>query len=296
MSNVNKPVGSPDSNPDPITGQPGAHPVGTGVGAAAAGAAGAAIGGMVGGPVGAVIGAVVGAVSGGLAGKQAAEAIDPTIEDEYWRTNHNNQPYVEKGRQYEDYQPAYRAGYESYARHADTNKTFDEVEPEIKTEYENNYGKTGLAWEKAKPATRAAWDKAGTNIKLYEERLIADKQRAKTGEVSIGKRVETETQNVSVPIEKERVVIERTTPTEVGKVVTPGEANFGGGEVARVEIYEEKADVRKEAFVREEVNIRKDVEKSTVEAQETLRREELDVDAQGRTIQDKTGKLPTDKI
>ncbi|NJL23055.1 MAG: hypothetical protein HC895_23115, partial [Leptolyngbyaceae cyanobacterium SM1_3_5] len=37
-----------DSNPDPITGEPGAHPVGTGIGAAGAGAAGAAIGGVVG--------------------------------------------------------------------------------------------------------------------------------------------------------------------------------------------------------------------------------------------------------
>src|SRR4029077_18614744 len=38
-----------DSNPDPITGEPGAHPVGTGVGAALAGAAAGAAGGLVGG-------------------------------------------------------------------------------------------------------------------------------------------------------------------------------------------------------------------------------------------------------
>lgn len=292
----NKPVNSPDSNSDPITGQPGAHPVGTGVGAAGAGAAGAAIGGLVGGPVGAVIGATVGAVSGGLAGKQAAEAIDPTVEDEYWRHNHATQPYVEKGRKYEDYQPAYRTGYESYARHADTNKTYEQVEPELKSEYEKNYGGTGLAWEKAKPATRDAWNRAGANIKLYEERLVTGKQRAKTGEVTIGKRVETETATVSVPVEKERVVIERINPADSGKVVSASEANFAGEEVARVEIYEEKAEFRKEAFLREEVNVRKEVAKSTVEAEETLRREVLDVNDPGRTVEDKTSRTPTDRI
>ena len=43
-----------DANPDPITGQPGAHPVGTGVGAAAVGAAAGAGAGLVAGPVGVV--------------------------------------------------------------------------------------------------------------------------------------------------------------------------------------------------------------------------------------------------
>ena len=42
--------------------------------------------------------------------------------------------------------------------------------------------------------------------------------------------------------------------------------------------------------------MKKEVDKSTVEAQETLRREELDIDAQGRTIEDKTGRTPTDRI
>ena len=118
------------------------------------------------------------------------------------------------------------------------------------------------------------------SLKLYEERIIADKQRAKSGEVAIGKRVETETAQVAVPVEKERVVIERSTPAEVGEVA-PGSIHFQEGEVARVEVYEEEADVQKQAFVREEVEIRKEVERDTVEATETVRREELDVDVEG---------------
>ena len=125
------------------------------------------------------------------------------------------------------------------------------------------------------------------NLRLYEERLIASKTRAKTGEVAVGKRVETETTKVSVPIDKERVVIERTTPTGAGAAVTPGAEAFREGEVARVEVYEETPDIRKEAFVREEVTVRKEVDHETVNAEETLRREELSVDTEGRPVVDK---------
>ena len=118
------------------------------------------------------------------------------------------------------------------------------------------------------------------NVKLYEERLVAEKERQKAGEVSVGKTVETETARVAVPIEKERVVIERTNPTNE-KAVAPGTVDFSGKEVARMDIYEESADINKEAFVREEVKVHKEVERETVEAQETLRREELDIDVDG---------------
>jgi len=117
-------------------------------------------------------------------------------------------------------------------------------------------------------------------IKLYEERLLTNKQRQKTGEVAVGKHVETETARVSVPIEKERVIIERTNPTDT-REVTPGEVDFREGEVARMEVYEETADIQKKAFVREEVSIRKEVERDTVDATETIRREELDIDVDG---------------
>jgi uncharacterized protein (TIGR02271 family) len=120
-------------------------------------------------------------------------------------------------------------------------------------------------------------------IRLYEERLLANKTRQKTGEVAIGKHVETETAQVSVPVEKERVIIERTTPTDTSQVAVDATA-FHDGEVARMEIYEETADIQKQAFVREEVTIRKEVERDTVEAQETLRREELDINTDGNPV------------
>lgn len=130
-------------------------------------------------------------------------------------------------------------------------------------------------------------DQDHQTLRLYEERLIANKRRQKTGEVAIGKHVETETARVAVPVERERVVIERVTPDDAGTAVAPGTTAFREGEVARVELHEETADVRKEAFVREEVRVQKVVEHDTVEAQEQIRREELDVNAPGLPIEER---------
>jgi uncharacterized protein (TIGR02271 family) len=117
------------------------------------------------------------------------------------------------------------------------------------------------------------------SIRLYQERLIADKDRFKAGTVSLGKQVKSKTQEVSVPVENERVVIERSTPSNTQPV--EGTPDFREGEVARVEAYGEKADIRKEAFVREEVNVRKEVDRDTVSGREKVRREELDVKKKG---------------
>lgn len=288
MNDDKKPFDQHDANRDPLSGQPGAHPVGTGIGAAGAGTIGAVVGGVVAGPIGAVVGSVIGSVAGGLAGKSAAEKVNPTIEDEYWRNNYVTQPYMEPGRQYEDYQPAYRTGYEGYNRYSESGKSYEEVEPELQSDYEKSHSGMGLNWEKAKHATRDAWQRAeNQSIKLYEERLVADKHRVKTGEVMIGKHVETETAQVVVPVEKERVIIERLNPVDGGTAVAPGDVPFGKAEVARVELYEETPDIHKEAFVREQVNIRKEVERSVVNAEEQIRREELDVKSDGRPVVDR---------
>lgn len=148
-----------DSNPDPITGEPGAHPVGTGIGAAGAGAVGAAIDDAVGGPVGAVVGSVIGAVAGGLAGKGAAEKVNSTIEEEYWRNNYSSRSYVDRQETYEDYHPAYRTGYEGYSRYGNSGRTYDEVEPDLRRDYETQHGGAGMAWAKAKHAARDAWER-----------------------------------------------------------------------------------------------------------------------------------------
>lgn len=143
-----------DANRDPLTDAPGAHPVGVAAGAASAGAAGAAVGAAVGGPVGAAVGGAVGAVAGGLAGKGAAEAVNPTVEDEYWRDNYSSRPYA-KSSSYDDLQPAYQYGWESFTRYR--GRKFDEVEPELRRGWETGKYNAKLGWDKARDATSDAW-------------------------------------------------------------------------------------------------------------------------------------------
>ena len=115
------------TNPDPITGAPGAHPLGTG------------------------------AVVGGLAGKGVAEAIDPTKEDAYWRENFRSRHYVNQGATYDDYGPAYGFGVESASRHP--GRSFDDAELELSRQWTTRTGTSTLGWNQAKDAARDAWDR-----------------------------------------------------------------------------------------------------------------------------------------
>ena len=152
----------PDANRDPISGEPGAHPVGAGVGAAAGGAAAGAAGGMVGGPIGAAVGAVVGGVAGGLAGKGIAESFDPTIEDAYWRENYASRPYYDPATSYDVIRPAYRHGWESRSKYA--GRSFDEVESDLRRDWEATKSEARLGWDKAKFATRDAWHRIESGV------------------------------------------------------------------------------------------------------------------------------------
>ena len=114
-------------------------------------------------------------------------------------------------------------------------------------------------------------------IKLYEEKLVTHKERREVGEVTIGKRVETEIEEVEVPVEKEKVVVSRHEVSDSQTAVDPAEATFESGAVAKVKVYEETVDVEKQAFVREEVEVKKEVEKDVVNVSETLRKEELEM-------------------
>jgi hypothetical protein len=151
------------ANRDPITGTPGAHPVGVGVGAGTGAAAGAAAGAVVGGPIGAAVGGAIGAVAGGLAGKGAAESIDPTIEDAYWRQNYPTRSYYVEGVLFEEYQPAYRYGYQAAQKHK--GKTWEETEADLELDWYRAKDKSSLTWDKAKHAVKDAWDRMVGNKK-----------------------------------------------------------------------------------------------------------------------------------
>lgn len=143
------------SNPDPVTGEPGSHPIGAGVGAAGGGLTGAAVGAAVGGPLGAAVGAVVGGVAGGYSGKGVAEAINPTVEENYWRENHASQPWADQSSTYEHYAPAYRTGYEGVQKYV--GRQYHEIEADLARDYDKNDANPAIPWDRARPAVRAAW-------------------------------------------------------------------------------------------------------------------------------------------
>ena len=143
-------------NPDPITKTQSSHLVGTGIGAVAGGAAAGAAVGTVAGPAGTIAGAAVGAVVGGIAGHSVAKVVNPSVEDAYWRENHRRQSYA-KGRSYDDFSPVYRTGYEGYAQYGSKGCTFEDREVNLRKSYEATQPK--LAWDEARPASRAAWQR-----------------------------------------------------------------------------------------------------------------------------------------
>jgi len=229
--------------------------------------------------IGAVVGAFVGTVAGALANKKTAHSIKHTV--------------IGAG---DAIKGAAQGVNDTVKRAGDAVKAT--VQGVTKGVNDTVIGTEGVAQgvndtvigtvERVKHTVEDAKPSDYQSFKLYEERLVADKKQVKTAEISIGKHVETQMAHISVPVKKERVVVEPTTPVDAGTPVAPGEANFHEGEIARMEIYEEKADVYKQAFVREEFSVRKQVEHDTVEVEDQVRREELYLDTQDPNIIDET--------
>lgn len=83
--------------------------------------------------------------------------LDTNAERDYWRGQYEKEGYFEAGQNYDDYEGAYRAGYEGRGKYA--GRKFDEIENELKSDWEAAKGNTRLGWEKAKHAARSAWDR-----------------------------------------------------------------------------------------------------------------------------------------
>lgn len=133
------------------------------------------------------------------------------------------------------------------------------------------------------PGLYAMNDQDHQLLKFYQERLIVDRNRAE--QEAINKREDTQTAQSSISAETEQVIVipSESNTTDIAPL---SQHDFQEGEVARIEIFAEIPDVRKEVFVREEVSIRKEIDRTTVNVQETLRRETLEVNTQGHNIAD----------
>ncbi|MFC5849004.1 PRC and DUF2382 domain-containing protein [Deinococcus petrolearius] len=116
-------------------------------------------------------------------------------------------------------------------------------------------------------------------LQLLEERLVVNKDRFKAGSVQIGKRVETHQESVSVPLQREEVVIERHAVSDARPV--EGVVLGQGTQTMSVDLEAERANVTKQAYVTEEISVGKRSVTETQTVTDTVGREVLDVNKTG---------------
>jgi uncharacterized protein (TIGR02271 family) len=120
----------------------------------------------------------------------------------------------------------------------------------------------------------------GRVIRLQEEHLAAHKQAVETGAVTVRKEVRTEHQQLTVPVEREEVVIERR-PVTRGAGAGAGAGAIKAEEI-RIPVKEERVRVTKEAVVTEEVAVGKRKVRDTETVSGDVRKEKLVVEEKGR--------------
>ncbi|MFC4452199.1 PRC and DUF2382 domain-containing protein [Deinococcus sonorensis] len=117
-------------------------------------------------------------------------------------------------------------------------------------------------------------------LQLLEERLLVNKDRYQAGSVEVGKHLETRTENVNVTLSHDEVVIERHPLSEPRPV--DGNVTLGNdSETIRVDLEAERANVQKQAYVTEEVEVGKRTETEQRTFSETVGKEVLDVTKTG---------------
>ena len=121
----------------------------------------------------------------------------------------------------------------------------------------------------------------GDRIERTEERLTVDKSAEQAGSVHVGKHVVEERQSVDVPVQREEVTLERHSVDRPASDATMTDDSID------VPVYEERVDVDKEARVVEELEVGKRTVTDTEHVEDTVRREEFDIDESG-TRRDRT--------
>ena len=121
-------------------------------------------------------------------------------------------------------------------------------------------------------ATGANTTAQGDMLERREERLIVDKDVEQTGNVTVGKHVVEERQSVDVPVTREEVTIDRRSVDRpaTGEALTEDSID--------VPLYEERVETGKEARVVEELEVGKTSVTDTAHVEDTVRREEFDID------------------
>ena len=126
------------------------------------------------------------------------------------------------------------------------------------------------------PPTAAADDRT---LELREEELRVTKERVRTGEVEIGKRIVEERRPIDVPVTREEVVIARR------PVNQPSDEPIGAdARTIEVPVMAERVSVEKQTVVAEEIGVSTRRREGIEHVSETVRREEAVVGTGGDAV------------
>ena len=92
--------------------------------------------------------------------------VEPTADDAWWRANYAARAYASPEQRDEDYEPAFHYGTAHYNRNV--GRGFDEVEAEMRENWEAHRGRSTLAWDVARYASQDAWERA--RLRALEDR------------------------------------------------------------------------------------------------------------------------------
>jgi len=101
------------------------------------------------------------AVSTGTGGLAAGEDLDPVAEGDYWRENFRRRPYYQAEKEFSDYEPAYRYGWERAGLSEYRNRGFEEIELDLRRHWESS--ETRPSWDEAREPARDAYERASAS-------------------------------------------------------------------------------------------------------------------------------------
>lgn len=91
---------------------------------------------------------------GRTTGTRAFDTYDRDFRNDYQTR------YANLGGRYEDYQPAYRYGYDLANNPRYKGRDWNSIEPDVRRDWDSRYGSSGQStWDKMKDSVRYGWDK-----------------------------------------------------------------------------------------------------------------------------------------
>lgn len=161
----------------------------------------------------------------------------------------------------------------------DTVQSMDNYDPNYNYSIEEQTVRDRQAFDSgATPVTLTDNEYNSPNtLQLLEERLSVNKDKIVAGLLKVGKHVVSEPRTVNVELTEEQAHIQRT------PVNKPTDLSIGDNTNSTIEVQleAERANINKQTYVTEEVNVDKVAQTRTETFNETVRREELDVQKDG---------------